>query len=97
MLNVWDIPKIDAVLELGHPDDKDRESWKRIKEELTSHKSTISTHSKMTLDEAISHCEEKAKSLKNIDCINEHTQLAKWLKELKALKNIDLVYLMGLL
>lgn len=31
----------------------------------------------MTLDEAIKHCEEKAK---------EHEQLAKWLKELKSFK-----------
>ena len=34
MLNTWDIPKIDAVMELGNPDDNDRESWYRIKKEL---------------------------------------------------------------
>lgn len=53
----------------------------------------------MTLDEAIKHCEEKAKELReqpfkekmNIEevadceeCAEEHEQLAEWLKELKA-------------
>ena len=56
----------------------------------------------MTLDEAIKHCEEKAKELRGqvdahivvdaedigdcIECANEHEQLAEWLTELKALK-----------
>jgi len=34
MLSVWDIPKIDAVMELGNPDDSDRVAWCRIKKEL---------------------------------------------------------------
>ena len=52
----------------------------------------------MTLDEAIKHCEEKAKEqriiakntsysdtyiLKCFECAEEHEQLAEWLKELK--------------
>lgn len=53
----------------------------------------------MTLDEAILHCEEKARELRKqvdthivvdaeeigdcIECANEHEQLAEWLKELK--------------
>lgn len=57
----------------------------------------------MTLDEAIKHCEEKAKEqreeaenvliyrngnyTKCVECAEEHEQLAKWLKELKALKD----------
>lgn len=55
----------------------------------------------MTLDEAIKHCEEKAKELREQpfkekmdiediatceECAEEHEQLAEWLKELKALK-----------
>ena len=55
----------------------------------------------MTLDEAILHCEEKAKEQRIIainssysetyiadclECAKEHEQLAEWLKELKALK-----------
>ena len=35
----------------------------------------------MTLDEAIIHCEEKAKECSK--CGKEHQQLADWLKELK--------------
>lgn len=57
----------------------------------------------MTLDEAILHCEEKAKELKagvehlkmseseKVDCVEcaaEHEQLAKWLKELKTLRDV---------
>ena len=34
MLNSWDVPKIDAVMELGSPDSNDRTSWERIKKEL---------------------------------------------------------------
>lgn len=52
----------------------------------------------MTLDEAIRHCEEKAKEQKKkgeladaynlesencYECAREHEQLAEWLKELK--------------
>lgn len=36
----------------------------------------------MTLDEAIAHCEEKAKTCNA--CGLEHKQLAEWLKELKS-------------
>lgn len=38
----------------------------------------------MTLDEAIEHCEEKAKC--GDSCGMEHKQLAEWLKELKTLR-----------
>lgn len=38
----------------------------------------------MTLDEAIQHCEEKAKC--GDKCGLEHLQLSKWLKDLKCLK-----------
>lgn len=52
----------------------------------------------MTLDEAIKHCEEKAKEIRKAneemptdcklseslcECAEEHEQLAEWLKELK--------------
>ena len=49
-----------------------------------------------TLDEAIKHCEEKARELYNEvmlchtnpdECAKEHEQLAKWLKELKAYRD----------
>lgn len=36
----------------------------------------------MTLDEAITHCEEVSKSACG-KCAEEHRQLAKWLKELR--------------
>lgn len=55
----------------------------------------------MTLEEAIKHCEEKAKELRKqvdthmvvdaeeigdcIECANEHEQLAEWLKDYKRL------------
>ena len=55
----------------------------------------------LTLDEAIKHCEEKAKELRKqvdthmvvdaeeigdcIECANEHEQLAEWLKDYKRL------------
>ena len=39
----------------------------------------------MTLDEAIEHCEEKAKGCDS--CSMEHKQLADWLKELMTLRN----------
>lgn len=39
----------------------------------------------MTLDEAINHCEEKARDCS--ECAKEHEQLAQWLKELKQLKS----------
>lgn len=41
--------------------------------------------SKMTIDEAITHCEEVADS-KCDECGAEHRQLAEWLKELKRLR-----------
>ena len=37
----------------------------------------------MTLDEAIKHCLEIAKSDVCANCKNEHLQLAEWLLELK--------------
>lgn len=37
----------------------------------------------MTLNEAIKHCEEKAKELGCTKCGKEHAQLAEWLKELQ--------------
>lgn len=43
----------------------------------------------MKLDEAIKHCEEKAKELSGKgcnECARDHEQLAEWLKELKDLK-----------
>lgn len=43
------------------------------------------TPKKMTLDEAIKHCEEVADS-KCDECGTEHRQLAEWLRELKQLK-----------
>ena len=39
----------------------------------------------MKLDEAIKHCEEKARDCS--ECAKEHEQLAQWLKELKQLKS----------
>lgn len=39
----------------------------------------------MTLDEAIQHCEEKAKC--GDSCGMEHKQLAEWLRELMKLRN----------
>ena len=44
----------------------------------------------MTLEEAILHAEDVAKSAGCKECREEHTQLANWLKELKAIKNIIL-------
>ena len=58
----------------------------------------------MTLDEAIAHCHEKAKELRQsadlcmlgtetrndcLECANEHEQLAEWLEELKARREAD--------
>ena len=40
----------------------------------------------MTLDEAIEHCEEKAKC--GDSCGREHKQLAEWLRELKVFRKI---------
>ena len=40
----------------------------------------------MTLDEAIEHCEEKAKC--GDSCGREHKQLAEWLRELKVFRRI---------
>lgn len=61
----------------------------------------------LTLDEAIKHCEEKAKELREQpfkekmdiedvaaceECAEEHEQLAGWLKELKSLREtVDLL------
>ena len=62
----------------------------------------------LTLDEAIKHCEEKAKELREqvdthivvdaeeigdcIECADEHEQLAGWLTELKAWREWQTVY-----
>ena len=39
----------------------------------------------MTLDEAIKHCEDVAEDRCGCaeDCVNEHRQLAEWLRELR--------------
>ena len=37
----------------------------------------------MTIDEAIQHCEEKARELGCTECAQEHRQLAAWLRELR--------------
>lgn len=36
----------------------------------------------MTLQEAINHAKEKANSLKNCECAEDHLQLAEWLTDL---------------
>ena len=47
----------------------------------------------MTLDEAITHCEEVADydcyNEEQMKCANEHRQLAKWLTELKELRSLQ--------
>ena len=40
----------------------------------------------MTIDEAIQHCEEKARELGCTECAAEHWQLASWLRRLAALE-----------
>lgn len=76
------------------------------KEELSKEESEwlidFITKEVMTLDEAIDHCENKARELKEAplkrrmdlvevadceQCAEEHEQLAKWLKELKGYRN----------
>ena len=42
----------------------------------------------MTLEEAIEHAEQKAQDL-NCSCRADHWQLAQWLKELKARREVD--------
>ena len=42
----------------------------------------------MTLDEAIDHCEEVAQECENAECGMEHEQLAEWLKELRAFREV---------
>ena len=37
----------------------------------------------MTIDEAIQHCEDKARELGCTECAQEHYQLAGWLRALK--------------
>ena len=39
--------------------------------------------SDMTIDEAIRHCEEKAREMGCTECAQEHWQLAAWRRELK--------------
>jgi len=41
---------------------------------------------KMTLDEGIKHCREKASTCSIKECAEDHLQLAKWLEELKLLR-----------
>ena len=41
----------------------------------------------MSLEEAIKHCEEKAKELGCSECAKQNLQLADWLKELKSKNN----------
>lgn len=45
----------------------------------------------MTLDEAIEHCEDRARTLSDTDwgCALDHMQLADWLRELRERKNND--------
>ena len=45
----------------------------------------------MVLDEAIKHCEDVAEDRCGCteDCVEEHRQLAEWLKELKELRAKD--------
>ena len=57
------------------------------------HKLTITINmkdidKKMTLDEAIQHCHEVAKSCENKECALNHEQLANWLEELKCFKSV---------
>ena len=37
----------------------------------------------LSIDEAIQHCEDKARELGCTECAQEHRQLAAWLRELK--------------
>ena len=37
----------------------------------------------LSIDEAIRHCEEKAREMGCTECAQEHRQLAAWLRELK--------------
>ena len=39
--------------------------------------------SRLSIDEAIQHCEDKARELGCTECAQEHRQLAAWLRELK--------------
>ena len=43
----------------------------------------------MTLEEAIIHAEDTAKSAIGCECREEHRQLAEWLRELKARREAD--------
>lgn len=45
----------------------------------------------MTLDEAIKHCEDVAEDRCGCseDCVEEHRQLAEWLKELRRLRLLE--------
>lgn len=51
----------------------------------------------LTLDEAIKHCEDKAKELLKengdecFDCAQEHLQLAMWLRELKRYRETNFI------
>lgn len=46
----------------------------------------------LTLEEAIKHCEEVAeregKTCNGAECAEEHLQLAEWLKELRAYRDV---------
>lgn len=43
----------------------------------------------MTLNEAIQHCDEQAKTCDIKECANEHAQLRDWLIELREYRNRD--------
>ena len=43
----------------------------------------------MTLEEAIEHAEDTARSAIGCECREEHRQLAEWLRELKQRKEAD--------
>ncbi|WP_367567771.1 hypothetical protein [Lacrimispora sp.] len=42
----------------------------------------------MSLEEAIKHCEDKAKEMGCSECAKDHLQLADWLRELKQLRRM---------
>lgn len=44
------------------------------------------------LDDAIEHAKEVARTTKGLKCAKEHEQLAKWLEELKTLRESAMIY-----
>ena len=63
MISVWDIPKIDAVMEHGKPDESDRTAWCRIKKEL---KELVQQSTNNARDETVRSC---------TSCGNEHCSM----------------------